>query len=158
MNKVHARSKSSKQPARRAPKSGTTVADRRILAQAAREDAEGAGEPASTVRSVKVAAKTLNPFQLTGAAFDGGEDLRSDCTAADLFSLVFDAPNGQHDDMLAQALACTCDDLDMIRAAVLCDSPMDEVIERVASRAQYRIKVAVEVARRMQRAAAEVQP
>lgn len=41
MNKVHARSKRGKRPARKAPQPGTTATDRRLLAQAAREDVEG---------------------------------------------------------------------------------------------------------------------
>ena len=41
MNNVHARGKRSKQSARKAPKPGTTATDRRLLAQAAREDVEG---------------------------------------------------------------------------------------------------------------------
>lgn len=39
MNKVHARSKSSKQSTRKRPQPGTTPADRRLLAQAERETA-----------------------------------------------------------------------------------------------------------------------
>ena len=46
MNKVHARSKRSKQPARRAPKPGTTAADRRLLAKAAKAAAESLDAPA----------------------------------------------------------------------------------------------------------------
>lgn len=41
MSKVHARSKQGKRLARKAPKLGTTATDRRLLAQAAREDIEG---------------------------------------------------------------------------------------------------------------------
>jgi len=41
MNKVHARSKRSKQPARTAPKPGTTPTDRRLLAKADEEASEG---------------------------------------------------------------------------------------------------------------------
>jgi hypothetical protein len=41
MNKVSARTKRSKQTTRKAPKPGTTPADRRLLAKAKRETAEG---------------------------------------------------------------------------------------------------------------------
>jgi len=45
MNKVSARKKLSKQPARKAPKPGTTPVDRRLLASAKREEAEGVIPP-----------------------------------------------------------------------------------------------------------------
>lgn len=49
MNKVHARSKRGKRPARKAPKPGTTATDRRLLATAERENAEGAIPPGPAV-------------------------------------------------------------------------------------------------------------
>jgi hypothetical protein len=107
--------------------------DRKLLEQAEKETAEAAP----------------SPFRLTGAAFDGGEELRKNSTPADLFHLVFDAPNADSENFLEMAMACVSDDLELIRAAASTDHCLDEVIVRVAQRNHYRIKVAIEVARRV---------
>jgi hypothetical protein len=125
-------------------------------------DTKKSTPPASTQRSVKATApisEALLQYKLTGAAFDGGEDLKRDCTAADLFHLAYAAPNANEKDFLAMALACVGDDLELIAAAVAGAHQLDEVIERTAMRACYRIKVAIEVAERVKAAdKAEVRP
>lgn len=122
--------------------------------KAAKAQPEAAAPQLSTLEKIQLA-----PYLLTGAAFDGQEDLRDDCSAADLFRLSFDAPNA-HDGMLEQLLACVCDDLELINAAALSEHSLDEVIARVANRNRLRIKVGVLVARRVEaaRAALEVRP
>lgn len=62
MNKVHARGKRSKQPASKAAKVGTTAVDRRLLAQADRETAEGkaAKAPAKVLRDAKARIDEAN--------------------------------------------------------------------------------------------------
>ena len=111
------------------------------------------GKPVQDATPLPAAA-----FQLTGAAFDGGEDIQDEATAADLFKLAFDAPNADDSDLLKQALACISDDLELICAAASTDHGLDEVIARVAQRNHYRIKVALEVARRTAALKPEVQP
>jgi hypothetical protein len=112
---------------------GAKAHDRKLLAKAERETAEAAP----------------SPFSLSGAAFDGGEGLRRDCTPADLFHLVFDAPNADSENFLEMAMACVSDDLELIRAAASTGDCLDDVIVRVTQRNHYRIKVAIEVARRV---------
>lgn len=90
-------------------------------------------------------------FKITRAAFDGGEGLRADCTPADLFSLMFEAPNGG-DSFLADVLRCAADEFELLEAAQHSDHPNETMLSRVCLRANWRIKVAIEVNRRMQAA------
>lgn len=59
MTKVHARSKRSKQPAGKSPKPGTTAADRRLLAKAAKEAAEGLDAPADVTLTKRAIYRIL---------------------------------------------------------------------------------------------------
>jgi hypothetical protein len=142
-----ARSKGTNKKRTRALKPGTTPADRRLLAKAKRETDEAAARPGLSV----VDKIVLSAFKRTGAAFDGGDELSPECSPADLFSLVFDAPNA-HDDFLEQVICCLGDDLELMAAAASSGECLDEVITRVANRNHYRIKVAIEVAHRMNQA------
>lgn len=110
--------------------------------------------------SADASAPQASPFQYTGAAFDGGEGVREDCTAADLFRLVFEAPDqGQARSFLTNVVSCAADDWALLQSAATGDMPSDEVLARVALRNEWRLRVAVEVADRMAAAAkAEVQP
>ena len=93
------------------------------------------------------------PYRLTGAAFDGGEELRSDCTPADLFILMFEAPNRGRQGLLADALRCAADDFALLTAASSSDMASEQVLERFAMRAEWRIKVVLEMDERIKAAA-----
>jgi hypothetical protein len=85
----------------------------------------------------------------TGPQFDGGEDLRKDTSAADLFALVFDADSHSRA-MIDGAVQCAIDDFGLIEyAAARANFDAPWLLSRFAYRAHLRLKVAIEVQRRM---------
>lgn len=96
-------------------------------------------------------AKNLTPWQLSGPPFDGGEDLRQDSTAADLFDVVFEGEAGP-DGLLDGAIQCALDDFEIIEYAMADEENLAPLVRRFARRANWRLKVAIEVDRRMRAA------
>jgi hypothetical protein len=86
---------------------------------------------------------------LTGAPYDGGEDLRKDTTPADLFALAFDA--AKRGDLLRGAIECALDDFEVLEHAIEGSSEhfATELLARFARRSNARLKIALEVDRRM---------
>lgn len=99
--------------------------------------------------------RQADPWQLTGAAFDGEESLRHDTTAADLFKLCFESGHPSMldaDSLLEAALFNACDHLEIIEAELASENNLGDALRRFALRAEYQLKVAHEVHRRLRAA------
>jgi hypothetical protein len=128
----------------------TKAHDRRLLAQASKEEEEGA-------------PFAPDPMLLTGATFMNLEE----ATPADLIRLMFEAPNGSgnHTDpdaFLSDFLLTVTDDAALMGAGVECpDGMFGDEVSRVALRVSFRTKAVMELVRRMKaavRTSSEVHP
>lgn len=88
---------------------------------------------------------------LSGPPFDG-EGIREPATAADLFTLVFDAEPNQVGGVLAGAIQCAIDAFELIGRAATEEENLADLLRRTAMRANLRLRVALEVDRRMRAA------
>ena len=91
-----------------------------------------------------------------GAIFDGEGGVSEDASIGDLILAMFEASNRtfrgtSREALLANVLLSTADDLELVRAATFEGDGLDhsDAIERANLRAEYRLRIVVELARRM---------
>lgn len=120
---------------------------RKRVAQAKRAEKNQAPIPPGMLRP--------SQFQLTDQTpYEGPGVLRESTTAADLFALLFNASNGYFlrdnpEHFLANAALCAADDLEMVGYALESEQGNEGILARFIARAEDRLRVAVEVNRRM---------
>jgi hypothetical protein len=66
---------------------------------------------------------------------------------------MFEAPDRGRQSLLADALRCAADDFALLSAASSSDNASERVLERFAMRAEWRLRVALEMDERIEAAA-----
>lgn len=110
-------------------------------------------ERAAEALQPRVEAAPNTSLVRNNKAFDGAEGIDPDATIGDLMHLLFEAPNRGPRGLLSDAKLCAADEADLIScAAVNGDGMLGDAISRVAFRVNWRVKVLMELDRRMRAA------
>ena len=101
-------------------------------------------------------------FQLTETVPFDGDEMSGATTAADLFSVMWEAPNRNgcgrsREGFIEDVLRCVADEIAVVESAVLSGDIGRDALGRFLLRANWRIRTALEVNRRMALEAGEVE-